>query len=78
VARSFERPPERAFERSSERSSRSPSTYGAGPIGRREKVDPWFAKPYEPAKSVAPVASSAPPAKPKHKLAALLGGLLKH
>jgi superfamily II DNA/RNA helicase len=76
--RSSERPFERSSDRSSERSSRSPSTYGSGPIGRREKVDPWFAKPYEPAKTVTPVASSAPPAKPKHKVAALLGGLLKH
>jgi superfamily II DNA/RNA helicase len=77
AARSSERPPERSFERSTERSSRSPSPYGSGPIGRREKVDPWFSKPYEPAKSTLPAASSTPPAKPKHKLAALLGGLLK-
>ena len=76
--RATERPFERASERSSERSSRSPSTYGAGQFGRREKVDPWFAKPYEPAKTVTPAASSTPPAKPKQKLAALLGGLLKH
>jgi ATP-dependent RNA helicase RhlE len=79
--RSFERSPERSFERPTERpgerSSRSPSPYGSGPIGRREKVDPWFSKPYEPAKSTLPAASSTPPAKPKHKLAALLGGLLK-
>jgi hypothetical protein len=47
---------------------------------RREKVDPWFLKPYEPTNaprpestSVAPVASS----KPKQKVAALLGGLPK-
>ncbi len=75
--RSFERSAERSTERSGERSSRSPSIYGSGPIGRREKVDPWFSKPYEPAKSTLPAVGSTPPAKPKHKLAALLGGLLK-
>jgi hypothetical protein len=46
---------------------------------RREKVDPWFLKPYEP--SVAPRKEAAPaPAasnKAKPKLAALLGGLPK-
>ncbi|MFT5644889.1 MAG: ATP-dependent RNA helicase RhlE [Janthinobacterium sp.] len=77
--RASERPAERVSERSNERSSRSSSSnYGSGPVGRREKVDPWFSKPYEPTKTVAQVASSAPPAKPKHQLAALLGGLLKH
>jgi ATP-dependent RNA helicase RhlE len=49
-----------------------------GPNPRRDKVDPWFLKPYEP--SAAPrrdeVAPSAP-SKPKPKLAALLGGLPK-
>jgi superfamily II DNA/RNA helicase len=61
--------------RSSERSPRS-----SGPAPRREKVDPWFLKPYEPASaprkesaSAGPVASS----KPKPKVAALLGGLPK-
>ena len=65
---------ERSAARQGERSSRP---FAAGP--RREKVDPWFLKPYEPAKSSTPVASSAAPvsAKPKPKLAALLGGLLK-
>ncbi|MYM38715.1 DEAD/DEAH box helicase [Pseudoduganella sp. CY13W] len=48
---------------------------------RREKVDPWFLKPYEPAKAPAPAttatlstASAAAP-KPKQKLAFLLGGV---
>src|SRR5471032_3049604 len=61
--------------RASERGARPAFAPGA----RREKVDPWFLKPYEPAKAPAPSASSmAPvPAKPKQKVAALLGGLLK-
>ena len=62
------------------RDSRSPER-GArpafGPGARRDKVDPWFLKPYEPTKA-APVAAVNPPAsKPKQKLAALLGGLSK-
>ena len=64
----------RSTGRPPERSSRP----AFGPGARREKVDPWFLKPYEPAKVVAPVASSnMPPAKAKPKLAALLGGLPK-
>ena len=69
--RSFERP-----ERG-ERSERGPRGPGAP---RREKIDPWFLKPYEPAaaprKDPAEAVSVAP-AKPKQKLAALLGGLPK-
>jgi ATP-dependent RNA helicase RhlE len=76
-ADSDSRPP---AARMAERSPRpAPSYNGAGP--RRDKVDPWFLKPYEPAKSSAPAAaatlSSAAPAKPKQKVAALLGGLPK-
>ncbi len=57
-----------------ERSSRP----GFNPSARREKIDPWFLKPYEPAKTVAPAATAAAPAaQPKYQLAALLGGLLK-
>jgi ATP-dependent RNA helicase RhlE len=61
--------------RPSERAARS-----SAPYPRREKVDPWFLKPYEPAaaprRDSAPAASS--PAKPgKQKIAALLGGLPK-
>jgi ATP-dependent RNA helicase RhlE len=80
AARSPERPSERtgerSNERSSERSSRSSSSYAPG--GRREKVDPWFSKPYEPTKSAAAAAVDVPATKPKQKLAALLGGLRKH
>ena len=50
------------------------------PIPRREKVDPWFLKPYEPTASVSVVSadvSAAPSAKPKHQVAALLGGAPK-
>jgi ATP-dependent RNA helicase RhlE len=65
--------PSRALPERSERSSRS------APPARREKVDPWFLKPYEPTSS-APVVPKAPsgPSKPaKQKVAFLLGGLPK-
>ncbi|MHC0577368.1 DEAD/DEAH box helicase [Massilia sp. MAHUQ-61] len=74
-----ERPPRRGAEGDS-RPERAPRSYGAGPLPRREKVDPWFLKPYEPAsaprRDLAADAATAP-AKPKQKLAALLGGLPK-
>ena len=59
-----------------ERSERPPRSNGYGPTPRREKVDPWFLKPYEPSsaarrETVAPT-SAAKPA--KQKLAFLLGG----
>jgi hypothetical protein len=48
---------------------------GAAP--RRDKVDPWFLKPYEPAKVAAPVpaapAGGSAITKAKPKLAFLLG-----
>lgn len=51
------------------------------PAPRKEKIDPWFLKPYEPSSSapVEPVnAASTAPAKPtKNKVAALLGGSSK-
>jgi superfamily II DNA/RNA helicase len=73
---------ERAPRRSeSERGERAPRSYGAGPLPRREKVDPWFLKPYEPASAPRPDASAAVSntgsTKPKQKIAALLGGLPK-
>jgi superfamily II DNA/RNA helicase len=68
---------ERRGERS-ERAERGPRGGLGAP--RREKIDPWFLKPYEP--STAPRKEPQGPgpvaqAKPKQKLAALLGGLPK-
>ncbi|MFC5480085.1 DEAD/DEAH box helicase [Massilia suwonensis] len=76
-----ERGPRRSDGERNERSERGPRSYGAGALPRREKVDPWFLKPYEPSNS-APRQDSNPgtgaaPAKPKQKIAALLGGLPK-
>ncbi len=59
-----------------ERSERGPRS--SGPLPRREKVDPWFLKPYEPTVAAAPAApASAVSSKPRQKVAALLGGLRK-
>ena len=75
-------PPARGPER--ERSDRGDRGDRAarpnGPSPRRDKVDPWFLKPYEP--SHAPVPTVAAPQNPsikpaKQKVAALLGGLPK-
>jgi ATP-dependent RNA helicase RhlE len=60
----------------------APRTAGASSYGsRREKVDPWFLKPYEPAKAAAPAPSAtlggAAASKPKQKIAFLLGGAPK-
>lgn len=53
------------------------SSYASAP--RKEKLDPFFTQPYEPAVQVAtenkPAEKST--AKPKHKMAALLGGIPK-
>ncbi|MBY0239481.1 MAG: DEAD/DEAH box helicase [Burkholderiaceae bacterium] len=71
--------PRRDFEGRGERSEqRMGERRPSGPM-RREKVDPWFLKPYEPSKSNTPVQSAQPatPVKPKRQLAALLGGLRK-
>jgi ATP-dependent RNA helicase RhlE len=86
---SSDRPPERrarrgegeAPVRGSERAERGerPARTG-GPLPRREKVDPWFLKPYEPSVSATPSAApvSNPSIKPgKQKLAVLLGGIPK-
>jgi len=76
-SRSGDRPGERERERSP---SRSTSGRGDGPsFPRRDKVDPWFLKPYEPSRSGSASASVAPApvSKPKPKVAALLGGLPK-
>ena len=52
----------------------------SGPLPRREKVDPWFLKPYEPSVTAKPVASAdgVPQKQSKQKVAALLGGLPKN
>ena len=95
AARSSERGPrpERGAERPERRprreesalpavdTSRAPtatrSAYSSAP--RREKVDPWFLKPYEPSVSTLPDAQEkAVTAKsPKSRVAALLGGMPK-
>jgi len=64
----------------SDRGERSRSSRdGAAPSGRREKVDPWFLKPYEP--SATETVSTKPELpknnRPKPKVAALLGGMPK-
>jgi superfamily II DNA/RNA helicase len=76
---------DRDQERRRERPLRSSgSSSGSGPSPRREKVDPWFLKPYEPTgapaarveRAAAPsTSSSIKPA--KRPVAALLGGLPK-
>jgi ATP-dependent RNA helicase RhlE len=71
--------PRRDFEARAERGEqRMGDRRPASPV-RREKVDPWFLKPYEPSKSSAPAQAvqASAPAKPKRQLAALLGGLRK-
>ena len=64
--------PARAPERERPRSA-------GAPMGRREKVDPWFLKPYEPSSAPAPVVAkpSNGITKAKTRVAALLGGLPK-
>ena len=60
------------------REARTPAARSSGYGPRREKVDPWFLKPYEPSVSSAPPSSEAPETSPKpQKRAALLGGLPK-
>ena len=53
------------------------SAYAGTP--RREKVDPWFLKPYEPAVATVPshVETAAVTKQPKARVAALLGGMTK-
>ena len=73
--RSYERGGERSAERG-ERGERGPRGF----VPRREKVDPWFLKPYEPSSTPRQEPAAAPASsqtKPKQKLAALLGGLPK-
>jgi superfamily II DNA/RNA helicase len=63
--------------RGGERGERPPRSSGYSPTPRREKVDPWFLKPYEPSSAarkevVTPAKVAAKPG--KQKLAFLLGG----
>jgi ATP-dependent RNA helicase RhlE len=70
---------ERGERERSERGER-PGRNGNGPLPRREKVDPWFLKPYEPSVPPAPAepgSNGAAPKPAKQKIAALLGGLPK-
>jgi len=59
------------------------SAYTSTPPSRKDKIDPWFLKPYEPTLEPEVTASNVAPAgggaikPPKVKLAALLGGLPK-
>ncbi|MEC5216752.1 ATP-dependent RNA helicase RhlE [Actimicrobium sp. GrIS 1.19] len=78
--------PDRAPRPRREESGRSDSIrtdQTRAPAPRREKVDPWFLKPYEPAVATAPAEpSGAQPAtatsgKAKPRMAALLGGSIK-
>ena len=72
------RPEGEAPVRSAERTERSPRP--SGPSPRRDKVDPWFLKPYEPSAAPTPMVSQPanPSIKPgKQKIAALLGGMPK-
>lgn len=76
---------ERPMRPRREDSSRSEGDRGdqpRGPMPRREKVDPWFLKPYEPATAPVPATSSgadkttsATAAKGRPRLASLLGGI---
>jgi len=84
-ARSRDRDAERGERRTRReaepaRSERAPRSYGAGALPRREKVDPWFLKPYEPSNAPSRDSTQAAPgasAKPKQKVAFLLGGMPK-
>ena len=90
--RGFERGGERGGDRRgrretdnprAERTERTERPDRAGPrslgVPRRDKIDPWFLKPYEPSSAPRKDTAAAPaaPSKPKPKLAALLGGLPK-
>jgi superfamily II DNA/RNA helicase len=68
----------RSAERGGARDS-SRSAYTPAPAARKEKADPFFTQPYEPAPHIAAENKPAekPVAKTKHKMAALLGGVPK-
>jgi ATP-dependent RNA helicase RhlE len=76
-----ERPvrPPRPFREDSSHSESSRTDTSRPPFQRREKVDPWFSKPYEPnvAAPVEPVGATAAANKNKPRRAVLLGGVPK-
>jgi len=76
--RDAERGPGRGPNRDAEAGRGAPRTprTGPGPGSRRERVDPWFLKPYEPTSSPRKEneAHNAPAKPGKQKLAFLLGG----
>jgi len=77
--RDAERGPGRGPHRDADAGRGAPRTprTGPGPGSRRERVDPWFLKPYEPASNPRKDVNDglSAPAKPgKQKLAFLLGG----
>ena len=77
ASRDAERGARRGDERGERGGAARAPRSGLGPGARREKVDPWFLKPYEPTSSPRKDLDAAPhaPAKPaKQKLAFLLGG----
>jgi hypothetical protein len=83
------RPPRDVAERSAAPRARRPEGEGferpdrfgrsSNPLSRREKVDPWFLKPYEPAVAAtpAPAAPGGPVKGSKPRIAVLLGGIPK-
>jgi superfamily II DNA/RNA helicase len=74
-----DRPGDRYADRADRRTERAPRSASA-PMPRKEKVDPWFLKPYEPAAPAVPMEEK--PVDPRNtkaapKRAALLGGRSK-
>ncbi|MEY3694263.1 MAG: hypothetical protein RL083_88 [Pseudomonadota bacterium] len=77
--RQSDRQGDRYADRSERRTERGPRA-AIAPIPRKEKVDPWFLKPYEPAAPAVPTEpkpADARNAKTPPKRAALLGGRSK-
>ena len=76
-----ERPvrPPRPFREDSSRPESARTDASRPPFQRREKVDPWFSRPYEPsvAAPVEPVGAKALANKNKPRMAVLLGGVPK-
>ena len=70
--------PERSERRPSDRAASDRSRSASAPAPRREKIDPWFLKPYEPSEPAQaqsePVLSKNSKTAPPVRRAALLGG----